>query len=45
VFELDRLDVLRRDLKPEFVDRLYVALSPFKAEVEQLVELSKKRRY
>lgn len=45
IYNLDKLAELRRDLKPEFVDRLYAALSPFKAEVEQLVELSKKRRY
>ena len=33
IYNLDKLDELRRDLKPNFVDRLYAALMPFTEEV------------
>lgn len=44
-YKIDQLDVLQRNTDPDFVDRLYAALMPFSEEVDQLIELSNKRRY
>ncbi len=45
VYHLDKVDELRRDQNHEFVDRLHAALAPFAEEIEQLYQLSQKRRY